>query len=101
MKLTPAILSQKIQQKLSGIEKLDLQSMEITYIDDLSACKALRRIDLTSNDLKESDSLAGLQHCKQLTWLNLQKNQLSSIKFIGNLENLQGLFILFNYSAKP
>jgi Leucine-rich repeat (LRR) protein len=99
MKLTPAILSQKIQQKLSDVTKLDLQSMEITCIDDLSSCRALRRLDLASNALKDPDALAGLQHCRQLAWLNLQKNSLSSITFIGSLANLQGslYWLYFQY----
>ncbi|PVV01662.1 hypothetical protein BB560_003910 [Smittium megazygosporum] len=96
MKLTPLYLSQIIQQPLGEVKALDLHKKEITHVEDISCCTDLRKLDLSDNQIKSNEVFNGIKYNKDLTWLNLSKNSLSSIVGIENLQNLTILNLGYN-----
>ncbi|ORX52576.1 L domain-like protein [Piromyces finnis] len=77
MKLTPAILSSWNPEKpLSELIFAKCNNKQITHVDDISSCVSLHKLDLSNNEIKKTGALSGLRYCSELTWLNLQNNQL-------------------------
>lgn len=87
MKLTPAILSSTVKDAREQAA-FNLSGRDISHIDDISFCIAMRRLDLSKNRL-QGEGLSGLQYCKGLTWLSLAHNRLE-----GGLEHLSKLTAL-------
>lgn len=79
MKLTPAALSELHEQRLPDIKVLNMSDKSITSIEDISCCVQMHKLDLSKNLLKTQDSLRGLRYCKELTWINLAHNSLTTI----------------------
>lgn len=88
MKLTPALIAEITGETIQEIKSLDVSNKQITHIDDISVCVALKKLDLSKNSLESKESLSGIQYSKGLTMLNLSHNSISSIETLKNLQKL-------------
>ncbi|KAJ3125288.1 hypothetical protein HK098_000413 [Nowakowskiella sp. JEL0407] len=93
MKLTPAILSSLIppNTKLPDAVEINCAGKDISHIEDISVAVNLHKLNLSQNNLKTAESLAGFQYNAELTWLNLSNNQLESLE---GFEKLKKLLVL-------
>lgn len=97
MKLTPATVSQlhpgvPIQEIVEG----KFSALDISHIDDISACIGLRKIDLSQNKLASNEALTGIQYNKGMTYLNLAKNELPSCDAVRHCKKLVVLNVSHN-----
>ena len=90
MHLTTKIIEELCDQPLAEITKIEATDKEITTIDDdISTCKQLHKLILADNALS-GDVLSPLNALKSLTFLNLSNNQLTSLKSLKYLSELNG-----------
>eukprot|EP00029_Vermamoeba_vermiformis_P001091 TRINITY_DN11260_c0_g1_i1.p1 TRINITY_DN11260_c0_g1~~TRINITY_DN11260_c0_g1_i1.p1 ORF type:complete len:511 (-),score=167.92 TRINITY_DN11260_c0_g1_i1:8-1540(-) len=64
---------------------LNLANRSITEIPELTKFPTLKKIDLSNNAL---DSLSGIKHNLQVTWLSLKGNKLTKLTAISRMRNL-------------
>lgn len=95
VKVTPAWLAGQVEEAAQKRE-INLKGKEITQIDDISHLVELKKLDLSSNQLKHPDNLNGLSHLRHLSVLNLSHNQLPDLAHIFGLRNLTVLNISHN-----
>ncbi|KAI8148123.1 hypothetical protein BJV82DRAFT_594679 [Fennellomyces sp. T-0311] len=95
MKLTTEVLSQWYDKPLAEITEINASKKDISSMDDLSECAALRKLNLSVNALSSS-SLAPLKNLTALTLLNLSNNSLSSLEGLSDLPKLTVLNVSRN-----
>jgi Leucine-rich repeat (LRR) protein len=89
MRLSDA-MAEWVQGPPETQKELDATGKGITHVGDMSACTALRKLNLSKNELKRVDALVGLKHCNELSWLNVSENELDSLEFVQWLTVLSG-----------
>ncbi len=80
-------------KKFLTIEQAIFKGRGIKTLDDIGGCKALRRLDLSSNQLV---SYEGLKQVSSLSWVSLAGNQIVQMTGIELLTNLQYLNLSYN-----
>lgn len=90
MRVTRDNLAELLGKDPSTEDGINLSAREITHVGDLSHLTALHRLNLSANRLASGESLSGLAQMRELTWLNLSKNQLSSLEFVRDMTRLSG-----------
>lgn len=89
MKLTPAFLSSHVKDAMEA-KSFSLKGLKINHIDDISFCINMQRLDLSENELEKRESLSGLKHCKDISWISVAHNRISDISPLCDLTKLQG-----------
>lgn len=75
MKLTAKVLQEIYKdQAIEGLKDINASKKEIDIIDDLSACKELRKLNVSNNELVDEKSIQGLNNLDKLTLLNFSNN---------------------------
>lgn len=95
MKLTTAIIAEIYGSKpIDSLKDINVSKREIDSIDDLSACKELRKLNLANNMLADDKSILGLKDLEQITLLNLSGNKFKDFTGFQHLQTLSGKFMV-------
>ena len=78
---------------LEDLEEIEMADYEIEYLDGIDACRHVRVVDLSNNNLTDVTDLKDLH---QLERLYLSNNHISLIDSLSNLTVLQVLDISYN-----
>jgi hypothetical protein len=78
---------------LEDLEEIDMVDYEIEYLDGIEACRHVRVVDLSNNNLTDLTELGEL---RQVERLYLSNNHLGMIDALSNLTVLQVLDISYN-----
>jgi Leucine-rich repeat (LRR) protein len=78
---------------LEDLEEIEMADYEIEYLDGIDACRYVRVVDLSNNNLTDVTDLKDLH---QLERLYLSNNHISLIDSLSNLTVLQVLDISYN-----
>lgn len=95
MKLNVAVVKSKTD-KADEIKSLDFSKSKISKVEDISFCLSLRKLNLSNNSIKSSESVTSLRHLSSLTWLDLSNNQLEEIDGICRIQSLNVLNVSKN-----
>ena len=77
-------------EKLTPLEKLDLEGNQLTDVKSLEKLDQLTKLDLDSNHLTD---VKGLEKLTQLTELDLRYNRLTDLTGLERLTQLEDLFL--------
>eukprot|EP00958_Prasinococcus_capsulatus_P018017 scaffold2083_cov419-Prasinococcus_capsulatus_cf.AAC.8 len=87
MRLTPAEVSAIAGGKdVRTLTRLDAQNKGITQVLDLDACNSLKGVNLSKNKLTSATFLAEM---KQLVWLNVSENNLTTLDGVQELSKVK------------
>ncbi len=78
---------------LEDLEEIEMADYEIEFLDGIDACRYVRVVDLTNNNLTD---LSDLRHLHQIERLYLSNNHIGIIDSLSNLTVLQVLDISYN-----
>lgn len=78
---------------LEDLEEIDMADYELDSLDGIEACRYVKVVDLTNNNLTD---LSELGHLRQVERLYLANNHIGIIEALSNLIVLQVLDISFN-----
>ncbi|KAL3816446.1 hypothetical protein ACHAXA_001028 [Cyclostephanos tholiformis] len=85
---------------LSSLVQLDLSENQISYVEGLSHLTNLTNLNLSNNALSDGASIAHLIECKELSAVDLSKNQLVGEDIVGCLAGIARLKSL-NMAGNP
>ena len=94
------ILNKTKVSELKDVKNISFWGMQLEDIDIIKKLINVNSITLSANNIK---SLKVFQHCKKLSELFLRKNQISSLKelfYLHDLENLKTLWLSDNPITK-
>ncbi|KAJ1722780.1 hypothetical protein LPJ53_002836 [Coemansia erecta] len=91
MKFTAEALADAVGKPLSEATSIDLRNKGLTHIDGLSACRGLRRLDLSNNRIGSSESLDSLQNATSLIHINLANNEFEDMSVVEQVPQLNVL----------
>jgi hypothetical protein len=86
------VLAVTNKQSVEDVSKVNAFALGITRIDDLQCFSNLTVLSLSSNSVND---ISGLQFCYSLVEVYLRKNNVSDLRQIGYLQNLNHLNVLF------
>ncbi len=78
---------------LEELDEIEMAGYEIAYLDGIEACRLVRVVDLSNNNLMD---ISDLHHLRQIERLYLSNNHISLIDSLSNLTVLQVLDISYN-----
>ncbi|KAI9269781.1 hypothetical protein BY458DRAFT_547107 [Sporodiniella umbellata] len=81
---------------LNKITDVNASKRDITAVQDLSACKQIRKINLSDNKLENETSTTGLNDVKDLILLNLSKNNFKDFTGFQHFTSLNVLNVSHN-----
>ena len=84
---------------LTSLVQLDLSENNILFVEGLSHLTRLTTINLSKNALKDAESICHLKECKELTSVDLSKNQLTGediVECFAGIAKLASLNIVGN-----
>jgi Leucine-rich repeat (LRR) protein len=91
MKLTTKVLSEIYQDKpLESLKDINVSKKEIDSVEDISACKELRKLNLANNELIDDKSIAGLKDLSQMILLNVSGNKFKDFTGFQHFQTLNG-----------
>ena len=91
MKLTTEIISEIYQNKpLESLKEINVSKKEIDQVEDISACKQLRKLQLAHNELVDEKSIAGLKNLDEMILLNLSNNKFKDFTGFQHFQKLNG-----------
>lgn len=91
MKLTTEAISEIYQNKpLESLKEVNASKREIDQVDDISACKQLRKLILAHNDLADEKSIEGLKNLDEMILLNLSNNKFKDFTGFQHFQKLNG-----------
>lgn len=91
MKLTTEVISEIYQDKpLESLKEVNASKREIDQVEDISACKQLRKVILAHNDLADEKSIAGLKNLDEMILLNLSNNKFKDFTGFQHFQKLNG-----------
>ncbi|KAJ1849832.1 hypothetical protein LPJ73_003650, partial [Coemansia sp. RSA 2703] len=91
MQFTAEALADAVGGPLSEATSIDLRDKALTHIDGLSACRSLRRLDLSNNKIGSTEGLGDLQNAKLLVHVNLANNEFKDMSVVEQLPQLNVL----------
>lgn len=92
MKLTTAVIADLYSDKpLDSLKDINVSKKEIDSIDDISACKELRKLNLSNNVLADDKSIAGLKDLEQIVLLNVSGNKFKDFTGFQHFQSLNGI----------
>lgn len=91
MKLTTKVIGDLNKDKpIEGLKEINASKKEIDTVEDISACKELRKLNLANNELVDEKSIAGLKDLKQMVLLNLSGNHFKDFTGFQHFQSLSG-----------
>lgn len=91
MKLTTKVIQELYKDKpIEGLKEINASKKEIETVEDISACKELRKVILTNNELVDEKSIAGLKDLNQIVLLNLSGNHFKDFTGFQHFQSLNG-----------
>lgn len=91
MKLTTKVIGEIYKdQPIEGLKDVNASKKEIDTVEDISACKELRKLNLANNELVDEKSIAGLKDLKQIVLLNLSGNHFKDFTGFQHFQSLSG-----------
>lgn len=91
MKLTTKVIAEIYKDKpIEGLKDINVSKNEFDTVEDISACKELRKLNLSNNELVDEKSIAGLKDLDQMTLLNLSGNKFKDFTGFQHFQNLLG-----------
>ncbi len=85
---------------LMSLIQLDLSENNITRVEGLSGLTCLKTLNLSKNLLKDTESIRHLTECKELSALDLSKNELSGEDIIDCLAGISSVMSI-NMAGNP
>lgn len=91
MKLTTEVISEIYQNKpLESLKDVNVSKKGIDQVEDISACKQLRKLHLAHNELVDENSIAGLKNLDEMILLNLSNNKFKDFTGFQHFQKLNG-----------
>lgn len=91
MKLTTEVISEIYKDKpLESLKEVNASKREIDQVEDISACKQLRKLILAHNDLADEKSIDGLKNLDEMILLNLSNNKFKDFTGFQHFQKLNG-----------
>jgi Leucine-rich repeat (LRR) protein len=91
MKLTTQVVSEIYQDKpIESLKDINVSKKEIDSVEDISACKQLRKLNLANNQLVNEKSIAGLKDLSELILLNVSGNKFKDFTGFQHFQTLNG-----------
>ena len=91
MKLTTAVIAELYKGKsIDSLKDINVSKKEIDIVDDISACKEVRKLNLANNELSDETSIAGLKDLDQLVLLNVSGNSFKDFTGFQHFQTLNG-----------
>ncbi|KAL0138942.1 hypothetical protein V8B55DRAFT_1362225 [Mucor lusitanicus] len=97
MKLTTEVISEIYKDKpLESLKEVNASKREIDQVEDISACKQLRKLILAHNDLADEKSIDGLKNLDEMILLNLSNNKFKDFTGFQHFQKLNVLNVSHN-----